>query len=195
MCPFCDHAHRWVELRHGRIARCARCDGVLARGHRLGAEALLALTLTALIALVIANSAELITIRLRGAEVATTLPGAVVLTWQDGDPLIAVLAAFSAIIAPAIFIVLRLAMLVPLVRQRHPPYLGLLLRVAHESARWNTVAVLAVGALLSLVRIADLAQAVAGPGLFALGALVLLLAAIEAAGLRHLWPNHEGVRR
>lgn len=189
VCPFCEQAHRWVDLQPGRIARCSRCDGVLARGHRLHAEALLALTVTALIAFVVANGTELITIRLRGAEVATSLPGAIVLTWRDGAPLIAVLAAFSAIVAPAAFIALRLALLVPLVRGRHPRHLGLLLRIAHLSARWNTVPVLAVGALLSLVRIAELASAIAGPGLIALGALVLLLAAIESAGLRHLWPD------
>lgn len=195
VCPFCDQAHRWADLSPGRIARCTRCDGVLARGHRLGAQALLALTVTALVMLVIANSAELLTIRLRGTEVATSLPGAIVLAWREGDPLIAALTAFSAVIAPAAFITLRLALLVPLVQGRHPPHLGVMLRLAHLSVRWSTVEVLAVGALLSLVRIAELAQAVAGPGLFAVCALVLLMAAIEAAGLRHLWPEDEGTRR
>ena len=44
-----------------------------------------------------------------------------------------------------------------------------------------------MAALLSLVRIAALAQATAGPGLLALAALALLLAALESAGLHHLW--------
>lgn len=164
---------------------------MLARGHRLHAQALLALTVTALIAFLIANSAELITISLRGAEVSTSLPGAIVLTWREGSPLIALLSAFSAVLAPAAFIMLRLALLLPLVLGREPACLGLLLRVAHVSARWNTVPVLAIGALLSLVRIGELAQATAGAGLLALGALVLLLAAIESAGLQHLWPDSE----
>jgi uncharacterized paraquat-inducible protein A len=54
-------------------------------------------------------------------------------------------------------------------------------------SRWNTVEVLTVAALLALVRIAALAQASAGPGLLALAALAVLLAALETAGLRHLW--------
>jgi uncharacterized paraquat-inducible protein A len=49
------------------------------------------------------------------------------------------------------------------------------------------VEVLTVAALLALVRIAALAQASAGPGLLALAALAVLLAALETAGLRHLW--------
>ena len=61
------------------------------------------------------------------------------------------------------------------------------MRAVFITERWNTVAVLAVGALLSLVRIADLAQASVGPGLIAIGILGILLAAIESAGLHHLW--------
>ena len=44
-----------------------------------------------------------------------------------------------------------------------------------------------VGVLLSLVRLAAMAEAVPGPGLFALGAVTVLFAAIQAAGLKHLW--------
>lgn len=164
----------------------------MARGHRLRADALLAVTVAALVVFLIANTTELITIGLRGTEVSTSLPAAIVMTWRDGAPLIAMLAAFSAVLAPALFIGLRLALLVPLRLGRRPRRLGLLLRIAHLSSRWNTVSVLAVGALLSLVRIADLAQASAGPGLVALCVLVLLLAAVEAAGLEHLWSTEEG---
>ena len=49
------------------------------------------------------------------------------------------------------------------------------------------VEVFTIGVLLSLVRLAGLADASPGPGLFALGAVTLLFAAIESAGLKHLW--------
>ena len=164
---------------------------MLARGHRLGASAQLALTLAALVILLIANLADLITINLRGAQVSTTLPAAIVATWRDDAPLIAVLVTLTAIVAPALFIGLRLALLLPLALGRQPRGLGPVMRLLHFSARWNTVAVLSVGALLSLVRIAALARASAGPGLVALAVLGILLASIESAGLRHLWAEHE----
>lgn len=186
--------HRRVDLPTSGVARCIRCDAVIARGHRLGAEALLALTVAALVVFVIANSAELITIRLRGTEVATTLPMAIVAAWRDGAPYVAVLATLTAIVAPLVVIVLRLLVLVPLAAGRVPPAMGAYFRLLHESGRWNTVAVLGVGALLSLVRIADLAQASAGPGLIAMGTLAVLLAAIESAGVEHLWPQQERAR-
>ncbi|WP_418316812.1 paraquat-inducible protein A [Piscinibacter sakaiensis] len=195
VCTECAQPHRWVDLAPSRLARCSRCDAVVARGHRLDAQALLALTVAALIVFLIANSANLITISLRGADVSTTVPMAIAAAWRDDARLVAVLAAITAVIAPAAFIALRLLVLVPLVVQRRvPPWMGLTMRLLHASGRWNTVSVLAIGALLSLVRIADLAQASAGAGLVALGGLAILLAAIESAGLRHLWAEQEPPR-
>ncbi len=191
VCADCAEVHRWVDLPRAGVARCSRCDAVLARGHRLGAEALLALTFASLVVFIIAISADLITVRLRGTEVATTLPMAIVAAWRDGAPFVAVLATLTAVVAPLAFIVLRLMVLLPLMRGRQPDSMGVYLRLLHESERWNTVSVLGVGALLSLVRLADLAQASVGPGLIALGTLAVLLAAIESAGLGHLWPAQE----
>jgi paraquat-inducible protein A len=161
---------------------------VLARGHRLDASALLALTVAALLVFVMANGLPLVTIRLRGAELSTSFPMALLATWRDGAPLVAGLSFFTALLAPAAFIALRLYLLLPLVAGWRNPGQANCLRLLDLADRWNTVSVLGVAALLSLVRLAELAQATVGLGLLALGALVMLLAAIESAGLRHLWP-------
>jgi paraquat-inducible protein A len=188
VCHDCAQVHAWQALTGGRIARCVRCDAVLARGHRLEPASLLALTLAAAVVFVIMLAADLVTIRLRGAAVSTTIPAAIGITWEAGAPLVAVLVMLTAVVAPAAYIGLRLYVLLPLVAGRLPLGLGVCMRALHVIARWNTVAVLAVAGLMSLVRMAALAQASVGPGLVALGALALLLAAIESAGLRHLWP-------
>ncbi len=159
----------------------------MARGHRIGIEALLALTLAAATVFVIANVAEVMTIRLRGSAVSTTFPEAIRMTWLDGEPLVAVVAAGTAIVAPALFIGLRLYVLLGLAIGRIPPGFAGCLRLLHQVSHWNTVEVLTVAALLSLVRVASLADASAGPALFAFGALAMLLAAIDSAGLKHLW--------
>jgi paraquat-inducible protein A len=61
------------------------------------------------------------------------------------------------------------------------------MRVLHEVGRWSMVEVLMVAGAVSIVRIAAMASAVPGPGMFAFGALALLLAALESGGLKHLW--------
>ena len=187
ICERCGKVHRWQLLRPGSVARCVQCDAVLGRGHRLGLQALLALNVTAMVVFLIANFTEIITLRLRGTELTTTFPMAILASWDEGEPVVAVVAAVSGLLAPALFIGLRLYVMAPLLLGRVAPGFALCLRLLHHVSRWNTVEVLTVAALLSLVRIAALAQASAGPALFALGALALLLAAIETAGLRHLW--------
>lgn len=159
----------------------------MARGHRTRASSLLGLTLGAALLFVIANTAQLMSLRLRGGPVPVSVPEAIAHVWNDGAQLVALLTAATAILAPAVFIGLRLYLLLPLSLGRLPPGVGPCLRALHFSAHWNTVSVMAVGALLALVRLADLAQAEAGPALAALCALGLVLAAIESSGLRHLW--------
>jgi paraquat-inducible protein A len=187
VCERCGQAHRWVRLRPRELASCSRCGAVLGRGHRLDASALLALTLAAAIVFCIAHGSDLITIRLAGAEVHTTYPMALATAWRSGEHAVAALSALTALVAPAVFIVLRLYLLLPLALGRVPAGFAACLRLLFQASRWNTVEVLTVAALLSLVRIAALAQASPGPGLYAFGMLALLLAAIESAGLRHLW--------
>ncbi len=187
VCDRCGLAHRWHILASDSVAHCTRCDAVLGRGHRAGVQALLALTLAAALVLLIANLAEIMTIRLGGSEVATTFPEAVRLTWEAGEPLVAIVAGGTALVAPALFIGLRLYVLLGLAFGRYMPGYAGCLRLLHQVSHWNTVEVLTVAALLSLVRIAALADASAGPAIFAFGVLAMLLAAINSVGLKDLW--------
>ncbi|WP_280151107.1 paraquat-inducible protein A [Piscinibacter sp. XHJ-5] len=187
ICEQCDAVHRWRPLQPREVAQCSRCGAVLARGHRLGAHALLALTVAALLVLLIANLTPVVDMRLRGVHNSATLPGAIHDTWLQGERLVASAAAFTAIVAPGLLITLRLLVLVPLARGRAPGHLAWCMRVLHEMSRWSMVEVMMVAAAVCIVRIASMAQAVPGPGMFAFGALALLLAALESGGLKHLW--------
>ena len=187
VCERCDQAYRWIPLEAGAVARCTRCEAVLGRGHRIGIETVLALTVTALVLFFVVLFSHVISIRLGGTTVESTIPGAVMASWDEGDWLVAVATAVTALIAPAMYILLRLYVLVPIAAGRIPFGFGPCVRALHQVSRWNMLEVMTVGGLLSLVRLAALAEAAPGPAMFALGGLTILLAAIEAAGLRHLW--------
>lgn len=126
-------------------------------------------------------------IGLRGGIEAATLPDAIVAAWRDGEAIVAVVAAITALLAPSLFIALRLYVLVPLALGRRPTGFAWCARALHQARRWNMIEVFTVGVLLSLVRLSALADTSPGPGLFALGAVTLLFAAIESAGLKQLW--------
>ena len=187
ICESCGKLHRWPALSSRAVARCVRCDAVLGRGHRVGVETLLALTLAALFVFLAAQLTDVAAIRLRGPAQAATFPMAIAATWREGERIVAVLSALTAIVAPALFIALRLYVLVPLAAGRVAPGFRTCMRWLHHVSRWNMVEVLTVAAVVSIVRLADLAEAQPGPALYALGVLALLLAAIESAGLKHLW--------
>ncbi|HEV7914845.1 MAG TPA: paraquat-inducible protein A [Albitalea sp.] len=187
VCEQCDALHRWRPLAPREVAHCSRCGAVLGRGHRLGVHALLALAIAALFMLLIASLTPIAELRMRGLHIAATLPEAIDYTWGRGQRLVAVTAAFTALFAPGALIALRLAVLLPMARGRSPRHLAWCMRVLHEMSRWSMVEVLMVAAAVSIVRIASMASAAPGPGMFAFGALSLLLAALESGGLKHLW--------
>jgi paraquat-inducible protein A len=187
VCEECGLAHRWLPIGHGAVARCVRCEAVLGRGHRLSIGSVLALTVAAAAAYLVAINASVLSLNLRGGSESATLPRAIAFAWQDGRELVAILAAITALIAPAVFIGLRLYVLFPLAAGRKVAGFASCVRLLHQASRWNMVEVFTVGVLLSLVRLSGLADTSPGPGLFALGALTVLFAAIESAGLKHLW--------
>jgi paraquat-inducible protein A len=187
VCEQCGLAHRWRPIGVGAIARCTRCDAVLGRGHGLTIGSVLALTVAAGVAYLIAVNVNLLSVTLRGGSDSATLPEAIGIAWQNGQEIVAVIAALTALVAPAAFIVFRLYVLIPLAAGRKPPGFATCVRILHQAGRWNMVEVFTVGVLLSLVRLSSLADASPGPGLYALGAVTVLFAAIESAGLKHLW--------
>jgi len=187
VCEECGLAHRWHPLGQGSVARCSRCDAVLGRSHRLSIDSILALTVAAAAAYLVAVNTPLLTLTLRGPSESATLIAAITNAWQEGEPLVAAIAAITALIAPAAFVALRLYVLFPLSAGIKPPGFAWAVRALHQADRWNMVEVFTVGVLLSLVRLAGLADASPGPGLFAFGALTVLFASIESAGLKHLW--------
>ncbi|HEV7574817.1 MAG TPA: paraquat-inducible protein A [Caldimonas sp.] len=187
VCEQCGLAHRWQPLGDAALARCSRCEAVLGRAHRLSIGSVLALTVAAGAAYLIAINTPLMSLSLRGGSESATLVQAISTAWQEDQQFVAVLAAVTALLAPAAFVALRLYVLLPLAAGSKPPGFAWCVRLLHQADRWNMIEVFTVGVLLSLVRLSGLADAAPGPGLFALGAVTVLFAAIQSAGLKHLW--------
>jgi paraquat-inducible protein A len=187
ICEQCDAVHRWRPLMSDEVARCSRCGAVLARGHRLDVDALLALTIAAGVVWLIAVLTPMMSLHLRGLNGTATFPEAIRITWERGEHLVALASFLTAIVGPAILIVLRLLVLWPLAEGRRPDHFAWCMRALHEASRWNMVEVLMVAAVVSIVRLAGMAPALPGPGMVAFAVLALLLAALESGGLKHLW--------
>lgn len=187
VCDSCDAVHQRVRLGRGIVARCTRCGALLGRGHVVTPSGQLAFALAALLFLVIGNVAPLVTLDLQGNHAVVTLPHALRLTWQEGEALTAVLAAVTALVLPAVLLVLRVYVLLFLVNGRVPPGFRQAMHVLRFATHWSMVEVFLLSALVSIVRSAGIATLHTDIGLFAYAALTLLLTSIAASGLHAMW--------
>lgn len=187
VCEHCDAVHRDRPVASDAMLRCRRCAAVLSRGHALTLDGQLALTLGALAVFGIGSLSPIVTLELGGIHSVATLLEATWLTWQRGAHLVAALSLATAFVFPLLVIVLRLWVLLPLLFGRPVAALALVMRVLRWVLRWSMVEVFMLGVLIAVVRSAGVSNVVLGAGIFAYGALAVLLAAIHVAGLQGLW--------
>ena len=191
-CPDCDLLQRLPELGPGGSARCPRCDKELWRRREDGLERTLALTLAAAVLYVVANAVPMLGLRAVGHQAATTVLGGAQQLWNDGEQVVAGLVFFAAVLAPALQIGFMLLIVLGARRARPRMWVGTLLRHHPTTRTWSMIEVMLLGVLVALTKIADYATVIPGVALFALGALVFVLAAIQASfDAREVWNRIE----
>ena len=158
--------------------RCARCGCMVATRAADPIDRPLALTITALIVLITANTAPLMGLSAVGRHARTTIIGGAYEMWVQGQEITAVIVAFCAVIAPAIYLLFMLTVLLTVRRPPAPHWVGETLRWAESVQPWSMNEVMLLGILVALIKIAELATVNAGVGMYAIGALVLLFPAI-----------------
>ncbi len=198
-CPHCDLLQRLPDLAPSASARCPRCDRELWRRREDSLDRTLALTIAAGMLLVVANAVPMLGLTAVGRQSFTTVFGGAVQLWNDGRELVAGLVLFTAVIAPALQVGFMLAIVLGARRGRSPRWVGTLLRLHPTTSTWSMIEVMMLGVLVALIKIADYAKVIPGLALFVLGALIFLLAAIQAIfDPREVWSRVEwaaGARR
>ena len=177
-CPECDLLQRLPVLPPGSKARCPRCGYMVASRTTDPVDRPLALTITALIALIIANTTPLMGLSAVGRSASTTIVGGAYDMWRQGQEVTAVIVAFCAVIAPTAYLLFLLTVLLAVRRPPAPHWVGEMLRWAESMRPWSMNEVMLLGILVALIKIAELATVDAGIGMYAVGALVLLFPAI-----------------
>lgn len=187
-CPDCDLMQRISALSSGETARCLRCGRSMAACKTDPLNRTFAFTIAAAIVLVIANVTPLMGLSAVGRHASTTIFGGVLKMWQQGQEITAALVAFCTVFAPTIYIAFMLTILIALRRNPVPSWIGTLLRISDASKPWAMVEVMMLGILVALVKIADLADVIPGVGMFAVFALIILVAAMTVSfDPREVW--------
>lgn len=187
-CPDCDLLQSLPHPPPGARVSCARCGHVLRVGVADGLDRPLALSVTALVALLVANLTPMMGISAVGRSASTAIVGGCIDMWLAGERITAVIVAFCAFVAPAAFILLLGTALVMVRRPPAPTWVGEVLRWSESMKPWAMIEVMMLGVLVALVKIAELATVTAGAGMYAIFALMLLFPAIAASiDMDELW--------
>ncbi|MEM5386342.1 paraquat-inducible protein A [Paraburkholderia phymatum] len=186
-CEHCDSVYRRRPLGRHEVAHCERCAAVLYRSTWLALDPWLALTIAAAVTFVIANVCPVIRISLDGRHNDTTLwRSALALSHGAAAP-IALPAALAIIIVPSLQIMLLGWVLAFARARRRAPAFAPVMRVLALLRPWSMIEVGMLGILVASIKLSDLVQVVAGAGLWANAALMVLVTLIASRDTRPLW--------
>ena len=174
---------------------CCRCGGLLHRARGYQPQTSLALVVAGLFVFTLATVFPVVGLEAGGVRTATTLLGtASQLMRQDMLP-VAMLVLFTGVLLPGIELLALLYLLLPLTLGRAPRGFPKVMRLIQMVHPWGMVEVFLLGVLVSLVKLAHLAQVHPGIGLWSFFALIILLATSASrfdAAL--LWERYQSCR-
>jgi paraquat-inducible protein A len=196
-CPDCGLVQLAPPARRPCVTECSRCGCVLAGPATGRVDAPLALAIAALLLLLPALSAPLLTVSTFGAVRSSSLPSAASGMWSDGYQSLAVLVAAFSVALPAAFLGLLIWVLGHLhfARERSSPRrvsgraaLGPAFRWVQRLRPWVMIEVFLVGCFVAYSRIKVISTVEVGVGGWCLIASTLaLLFALTQLDARTVW--------
>jgi paraquat-inducible protein A len=141
----------------------------------------LALAMAGMILFIVANSFPFLAMKMQGNVTHTTLATGVESLYDQERPLVATLVLFTTIVAPFSQLAALLFVLGSLKIGVRLPGLVLAFRLLRRFQAWSMMEVFMLGILVSLVKLADMAQIVPGIALWSFVLLIPVLAGATAS--------------
>jgi paraquat-inducible protein A len=183
-CPGCGLFHVIPPLQRGTSARCVRCPTTLQRISLHTLDHSIALTLAALVLLVIVCATTLMKVETAGiVHNAGVFSGDVELVHRDMPELAAVV-VFVTVIAPLGRLIGTLYVLIRLREAKPPRHLSDVFRLVERLRPWSMVEVFVFGVVVAYVKLGDVVKIGVENGLFALLALTFIIIWADS-GLDH----------
>lgn len=186
-CHHCGSTFTSVDLERGETASCDRCGSVLWRYSSLGLHHWLALVIAAFFVFITANAFPVAQMGVREMVREATLLDAVILTWQQGHEIVAVMTGLSGFVFPLTQLVLLLWVLIPMAASRPAPGFRVAMRILGLIRPWCMVPVFLLGVVVSVVKLAGMARVEPGIGLIAFGVLTVFLTMFSRLPPHAIW--------
>jgi paraquat-inducible protein A len=178
VCRECDTAYADVELGRDEIARCASCHAVVARHSHADVDKALAIAIACAILFLIANLTPVLGIEVAGTRTEANIWKAVLSMNSGWIALSAGVLVVTMLLAPLVQVVLVIWLLTFARFQRRAPGFAHILALLHTLRPWSMTEVFLLGSLVAIVKLSNFVPISTGPGVWALGALTILLAVL-----------------
>jgi paraquat-inducible protein A len=176
LCGDCDLLSRVGEIPLGGRARCPRCGHTLYRRIPNSVDRTLALSLAGLVLFAVANAFPFLVLEMQGNVTETTLASGVDALYGQGRPFVATLVLFTTIAAPFCQLLALLYVLGSLKLGLRTPGAVAAFRTLRRIQTWSMLEVFMLGILVSLVKLADMAEIVPGIALWSFALLIPVVA-------------------
>ena len=180
-CHECDLLHHIKPLPEGTSARCVRCGAVLYREKKDSLDRTLSLTMAGVVLFIVANVFPFLAMKSGGLVRQTTLITGVKQLYAQGMESIALLVLLTSIVVPFIHLAGMLYVLVPLKFNRVPWKSALVFRLLRGLQPWGMMEVFMLGILVSIVKLAKMAEIVPGLAIYSFAVLIFVLAGAAAS--------------
>ena len=191
-CHDCDLLHRIPSVSPGMTAICRRCGALLAKPKKNSIDRTLALAITGLILLVMANAFPFLGFKIQGQVRTTILLTGIHQLYTEGLTAVAALVLFTTVIAPLIQFLTLIYVLLPLKFQRRSPGMFQVFGWMRRLQPWSMMEVFMVGILVSMVKLAKMAQILPDVAVFCFMALIFVLAAcLTSLDPHQVWEHWE----
>ena len=195
-CPECGLFQSVPLLRHGQVALCTRCSALLRRRRRNSLTTTLALSLTGLVLFAVVLAYPFMGIRILGQQREATLQTLPAAFEAQGMWQLALVVLCFTVIAPMLKLGLTVGVIVGLRQGVAASTLAAMARLRHVMTPWAMIEVFLLGSLVAYTRLAVTATVLVGPGLWALGGMMLAMVAADAWLDEHaLWEAIGKARR
>ena len=191
-CPACGLRHELGELSPGCVAKCRRCGGPLLNVPFNSLPRTLALAITGLILVLLANTMPFLSFTIGGRfQGANLITGALVMVDQGLWPLAAVV-LLTTLVAPILKLGAICYVLLGLRAARPPRDLPLVFRWLEFLHPWSMIEVYLLGVLVAYVKLSAIASIEIGIACYALALLMVVMIAIDfVLGPELVWREME----
>jgi len=194
-CHDCDLLQKIPPVPERSAAHCRRCGSMLIQNKPKSFQRPLALLFAGVILFVMFNAFPFLTFKKEGLEHQTHVVTGIRQLAGQGMEALAALVAINLIIIPGLSLLASLYVLVPMSLNRRVPGMFRVFRYLRLLQPWHMVEIFMLGVLVSMVKLAKMAQIIPGVAVYSLTAFIFVMAAASAAIDPHeVWDRWEAPR-